>query len=162
MKKRMAIALTALLLSGCGAETVFETVNDEWVQPVSAQVRQILITLPQEAASPALEAEGDAVYICRQYEVYRQILPAGDLSATVRAVSGYGTEDLTLLKTLQDGIKRYDFVWASAADSGDRVGQGCILDDGNYHYVLTVLGDAAEAESCQGDWQAIFDSFALD
>lgn len=161
MKKRLAIAIVALLLSGCGREKVFETVEDEWVEPVSAEIRQIYVTLPPEAASPVLEDENGAVYVCDTYEVYQQILPSGDISATVRAVSGYGPEELTILKTDQGDAKRYDFVWASASDSGDRVGKGCILDDGSYHYVLTVLGDAASTEENQEVWQEIFDSFTL-
>ena len=161
MKKQIAMVLCAFLLTGCASETVYEIVSDEWVQPVSAEVRQILLTLPAEAASPALEEDGGAVYICDQFEVYQQILPSGDLSATVRTVSGFDAENLTVLKTMQADAKRYDFVWACAADSGDRIGKGCILDDGNYHYVLTVLGDASAAAECSGIWQEIFNSFAL-
>ena len=161
MKKRLAIALVALLLSGCGKEAVFEIVEDEWVEPVSAEIRQVYVTLPPEAASPVLEDEAGAVYVCGDYEVYQQIMLSGDLSATVRAVSGYEPEDLTLLQTSQGDAKRYDFVWASAADSGDRIGKGCILDDGNYHYVLTVLGDSASAEEHRKVWEELFDSFSL-
>ena len=161
MKKRMAIALVALLLSGCGGEEVFEVVEDVWVQPVSAEVRQVTVNLPPESASPVLENEGGAVYVCDTYEVYQQVLPSGDLSASVRAVSGYAPEELTMVKTNQGDTKRYDFVWVSAADSGDRVGKGCILDDGNYHYVLTVLGNADTAEENRAVWQEILESFAI-
>ena len=63
LKKRMAIALVALLLSGCGGEEVFEVVEDVWVQPVSAEVRQITVTLPPESVSPVLENADGAVYV---------------------------------------------------------------------------------------------------
>ena len=153
MKKITAIVLAALLLTGCGRQTVFENVNDEWVEPVSAEIREILVILPPETASPVLEGENGAAYACGNYEVYRQVLPSGDLSATVRSVSGYGPEELTLIRTEQSDAHRYDFVWISAADSGERVGKGCILDDGSYHYVLTVLADAEDAEQNREAWQ---------
>lgn len=161
MKKQVVIALVALLLSGCGAAETFETISDEQVVPVSAEIREVFISLPPEAASPVLEDEEGCVYVCGDYEIYQQTLSAGDLSATARAVSGYDAEDLTMVKTMAGTHKRYDFVWATVADQGDRVGKGCILDDGNYHYVLTIVGDAQTAGEHQAVWQEVLDSFAL-
>lgn len=161
MKKQVVIALAALLLSGCGGVETFETISDDLVQPVSVEMREVYISLPPEAASPALENEGSCVYICGDYEIYQQTLSAGDLASTVRTISGYDPEDLTMVNTMQGEYKRYDLVWASVEEQGDRVGKGCILDDGNYHYVLTILGDADTAETHRTVWQEILDSFAL-
>lgn len=161
MKRKVLIALMALLLTGCGAEETFETVSDDLVQPVMAQMRQITVSLPEDAAVPALESEGGAVYVCQDYEVYQQVLSAGDLEATVRAVSGFDPEKLTVVTSSRDGCKRYDFVWAAASEQGDRVGKGCILDDGSYHYVLTVLGNAETAGKYETVWREIFESFSV-
>lgn len=161
MKIKVLIALMALLLTGCGAEETFETVSDDLVQPVMAQMRQVSVWLPEDAAAPALESEDGAAYVCEDYEVYQQVLPSGDLEATVRSVSGFDLENLTVVTSSRDGCKRYDFVWASVSEQGDRVGKGCILDDGSYHYVLTVLGNAESAGENEEEWRQILDSFAL-
>ena len=161
MKMKVLIAVIALLLTGCGAEETFETVADEFAQPVLAEIRQIHVSLPEDAAVPVLESENGAVYACDAYEVYQQVLPAGDLGFTVREVSGYDLENLTLVNTRQGDCKRYDFVWAAAAEQGDRVGKGCILDDGSYHYVLTVLGNAETAGEYEAVWREILNSFSL-
>lgn len=161
MKKQIVIALAALLLSGCAAEETFETISDDSVQPVMARIREVSLNLPQEAASPALEDGENCVYLCGDYEIYRQTLSGGDLSATISAVSGYDMEDLTVLESVQGGCKRYNLVWASAGEQGDRVGKACILDDGSFHYVLTIMGDADTAWSHQEQWQAVLNSFSL-
>ena len=161
MKIKVLIALLVLLLTGCGAEETFETVSDDLVQPVMAQMRQVSVWLPEDAAAPALESEDGAVYVCEDYEVYQQVLPSGDLEATVRSVSGFDMENLTVVTSSRDGCKCHDFVWASASEQGDRVGKGCILDDGSYHYVLTVLGNAESAGENEEEWRQILDSFAL-
>ena len=70
-------------------------------------------------------------------------------------------EALTVLETEQDGAKRYDFVWASAADQGEQLGRAVILDDGSYHYTMTVLRDADTTESLQVVWSDVFGSFSL-
>ena len=162
MKKRIAIVCLALLLSGCGKTETFETVADEWVQQVMAEPASVSLYLPPEAATPVLESGEGAVYDCGEYAICRQDLPAGDLSATVQSVTGYSLEELTMLETKQGDAKRYDFVWVSASEEGEQVGKGCILDDGNYHYVVTVLGDADTANDYQEVWQDILSSFSLD
>ena len=161
MKKRVWIALAALFLTGCGTEETLETISDDLIQPVAAEVREVYVALPPEAVTPVLEGEGECMYICGDYEIYQQTLSAGDLTATVQSISGYSPEDLTVMETIQGDCKRYDLVWASVGELGDRVGKACILDDGNYHYCLSVMGDADTAGEHKLVWQAMFDSFAL-
>lgn len=161
MRKICVCILAALLLSGCGSRETFETVSDEMIQSVSAEVRDVMLTLPAEAVSPAAETENGELYLCGDYDIHRQTLEAGDLDATIRSVCGYSREDLTVMETQQNGWKRYEFVWVSAGEIGDRVGHGVILDDGNYHYCLSALGDADGAQQHQSVWQSMFDSFGL-
>ena len=162
MKKLCFIFLAAVLLSGCAAQETFETVSDEFIQPVMVEKRQLLVTLPQEAASPVLEQDGREVYICPDYDIFVETLESGDLNGTIRAVSGYDREDLTVVQTQVEDYQRYDLVWASAGEAGDRLGRAVILDDGNFHYCLSLLGDADSAAQYQGIWQSMFDSAALD
>lgn len=160
-KMRIAVALIALLLCGCGSEETLETVADEILQPVSAQMHQIYLELPSAAASPTVESGADRLYQCDTYDIWIQTLTGGDLEATVRTVSGYAQDNLTVIHTVRNGWDCYEFVWASAGEGGDQVGRAMILDDGSYHYCVSVLGDADSAVENQVYWEEMFRSFAL-
>lgn len=161
MKKLWVIALLALLLTGCGSKEVMETVADEWVVPVMAQPLQITVDLPGEAAMPVSESDSGRLYLCQDYEIALQTLSSGDLDATLRSVTGHGKNELTVLETLRSGLPCYEFTWTCAGENGDRIGQGILMDDGNYHYVMTALWDADKTESMQVVWSEVFSSFGL-
>ena len=159
MRKWICISVVAILLSGCAGQETFETVSDEMIAPVSAEARQLTVELPQEAATPTVESENGSLYICDGYEIGIQTLIAGDLDATVRSISGYSAEELTLIRTTVGDMDRYDFVWACAGEGGDRIGRAAVLDDGDYHYVLTVICNAEDAPTHEAAWQRMFQSF---
>lgn len=161
MKKIVVLVLLMMLLCGCTEAETLETVSDELVQPVMAQPREIAVSLPGEVSIPTMEGDTGRMYLASDYEIYIQTLASGDLNATVQTVSGYEKDALTVLNTSSDGVQRYDFVWSCAGENGDRIGRGVILDDGNYHYVMTVLRDAETTESTQIVWNDVFDSFQL-
>ena len=96
----------------------------------------------------------------RDYEICIQTLPGGDLSATVEAMSGFSEEALTVVATQQAQTQRYDFVWAAAGEGGDLLGRGVILDDGVYHYTLSVLRNP-ESDASSVVWDGVFSSFKL-
>ena len=161
MKRGIWLILFALILCGCAAEETLETVADEWLQPVMAQPRSILVDLPGEAALPAMENDAGRLYLCKDYEICLQTLPGGDLQSTVRTLSGFLPEDVTVMETEEEGMTRYEFVWASAGEKGERIGRAAILDDGNYHYCLSLLRDEAATADSQISWDQIFSSFRL-
>lgn len=162
MKKLVLIAGIVLLLSGCTAEPTFETLSDEYVQPVSVQTRQMTLALPEEAAALTVQSdEGGNLYFCDGYTVTVQVMEAGDLDQTLRQVTGYGKDGLQLVQTQSGSVKRYEAVWAAAGEGEDQLGRMAVLDDGVNHYVLTCMAGASEAEEVQEDWQALFTSFRL-
>lgn len=161
MKKWFVFGLCMVLLSGCASEETFETVADELVQSVSAPMRQVVVRLPEEAAAPASESDSGCLYQCDGYEIMVQTLPAGDLDATIRSVSGYSRENVTVMETNTGDWKRYEFVWASAGEEGDRLGKAVILDDGSYHYAVSVLADADRCEEYEQVWKEMFSSLSL-
>ena len=160
MKKWWLLLMICAMLSGCGAEETFETVSDEILE-VAAVPRQVMVVLPPEAAAPASESDAGTIYICDGYEIMLQTLTGGDLDATLRTVSGYGREELTVVESRQGDYKRYDLVWACAGEEGERIGRGAVLDDGNYHYVLCVLSDADRVQEYEEVWSALFSSYSL-
>ena len=161
MKKWLICGLLAIFLTGCTSEPTMETISDTLEEPVMAKPREISVRLPGEASIPAIESDAGRVYTCGDYDLAIQILAGGDVGATVESLSGFPMEALTVLETEQDGAKRYDFVWASAADQGEQLGRAVILDDGSYHYTMTVLRDADTTESLQVVWSDVFGSFSL-
>ena len=161
MKKIALFLLLALTLTGCAAEETFETVADELVLPAMAQPEEVLVNLPGETAMPAMESDNGRFYLASDYEIHIQTLEAGDLNRTIRTISGYEKDALTVMETNPEGIRRYEFVWSCAGENGDRLGRAVVLDDGTYHYTMTVLRDADTTETTQIVWNDVFDSFTL-
>ena len=158
LKRCVCALLMLLVLCGCKAEETLETVNDEWVVPAMAQPRQISVRLPENAVAPVLEQDNRQLYMGQGYEIMLETLAAGDLNATILALSGYEKDQLTVLETQQEGVDRYDFVWTTAGEKGDRLGRAVILDDGTYHYCMSALRDAGDTQIV---WRDVFGSFAL-
>jgi len=162
MRKLWVIPILALLLAGCGGEEVRETVSDVQDAPVVVTEQRVLLQLPEELSAPVLQSEKTGtLYVCDDYSVTVQTVAAGDLNATVRNATGMNREDLQIIQTQQNGVKRYQWVWATGGENGVQVGRGCILDDGYYHYVLTVLADEDAVGQVQSAWKEIFGSFRL-
>lgn len=161
VKKGLCLIFVCLLLSGCGAEQTMETVADEWVEEVMAPAREILVELPEEAAAPAAENADGRIYLCSDYEIEIHTMPGGDLDATIRNLCGYDRDALTVISSNPQGLKRYDFVWTAVGEGGDRIGRAVILDDGTYHYTMTVLRTAESVERSQIVWRSVFESFTL-
>ena len=162
VKKIATALLLALLLSGCGAKETLETVADDIpLQPVLAQPAQISVRLPDNAVSPVLESDTQQLYFCEDYEIAIETRSSGDLSGTITALTGFAPEQLTVMHTSPEGVDRYEFVWAASGEDGDRLGRGVVLDDGSYHYCMSVLRDAENPKKSQVVWSDVFSSFAL-
>lgn len=150
--------LLPLLLCGCRAEETLETISDEWIMPVMAQPQEISVRLPEGLVMPVLEQEDRKLYLAENYEIMLETMASGDLDATIRTLTGYDSDRLTVVQTRQGDAVRYDFVWTAAGESGEQLGRGAILDDGSYHYCLSSLRDTGESLVV---WQDVFDSFML-
>lgn len=162
MKKCCMLAAMLLLLSGCGAKPALETISDDYAQPVCAPAWQMILDVPQDASVTVLEGEDvGKLYLCDDYTVTVQTFASGDLKKTLRLLTGYEKEDLTLMQTLQDGAKRYECVWIAAGEGEDQVGRACLLDDGNYVYAVTAMAGESQAGALTQAWQEMFASFRL-
>ena len=161
MKKWLILGILSIFLTACASEPTLETLGDVFDEPVVAQAREIAVQLPGEASVPAVESDSGRIYTCGDYDLAIQTLAGGDIDATIRSLTGYDRQDLTVIETEQDGAQRYDLVWASAGEPGEKLGRAVILDDGSYHYTMTVLRDADTTESLQVVWSQVFGSFSL-
>ncbi len=158
MKRWMGILLLAVLLCGCRAEETLETVNDEWIVPVMAQPKEISVRLPEDVLALVMEQEDRQLYMGQGYEIMLETVSSGDLHATIQTISGYEKEQLTILQTRQNDFDRYDFVWTAAGEQGERLGRATILDDGSFHYCMSVLREPGDIEIA---WRDVFGSFTL-
>lgn len=165
LKKRIifGILAAAVLLGGCGNAETFETVADEMDVPVLARPRSVTVDIPGEAEGAALETDSGRLYVTDDYEIILETLDSGDLEATLRELTGRSRDQLTVMETREaENIRRYEFVWASAGEEGDRLGRGIVLDDGNFHYCLSVERPADPEKTSQIVWSQVFSSFGLD
>lgn len=161
MKMLFVMLLALLMLTGCGGAEVYETITDELVLSTAAQPREVRFDLAQEPVLPVMESDGGELYLCGDFDVMLQTMESGDLENTVYQVSGFLPEELTLLQTDSGDIDKYEFVWTSATDAGQQIGRATILDDGDYHYILSATVDAELIEEYQEIWNGIFESFEL-
>lgn len=162
MNKCWVILLLVLFLSGCSAQETFETVSDDYDISAMAQMQQLQLTLPENAAVTTMENdETGKIYLCDGYTVTVQTMGAGDLNKTLRQVTGFSEDQLTIMQTQKDGFTRYDCVWCAAGEGGDQVCRAAILDDGSYHYAVTVMAEQSVAGQQTETWQSILNSLNL-
>ena len=161
MKKLFVLLLLTSMLVGCGAEETFEVVEDVIpVEPVAVP-QQFYVTMPDDVLTPTFQNDSEELYVCQDYTISKQILPSGDLEKTVNTLTGLSQEDIQMLKTFQENADRYDLVWTAAGEDGLQLGRACILDDGNYHYVLSVMAAAEDAGALADTWQQLMESFSI-
>lgn len=159
MKKLLLLVLILLMLTGCTAQPTFETVDDLPVSGQTVTAKELLLSLPKEAASPTMEGtDGACLYDCGEYTLTTQVLPAGNLDGTLQTITGFTGANLSHMKTKQQSLDRYDCVWTAAGEGGDVVGRAVVLDDGAYHYAVTVMADAEYAGELLGQWNTLLRS----
>ncbi len=158
MKKCWIWLMTAVLLAGCAAQPDYETVSDG-VRTDLPEARKVSITMPEDAASPVSSQSDGALYLCDGYSVTVQTLPGGDFDRTIRTVTGFSKDNLQIFEQTRGDCKRFDCAWSCVGETGDTVCRGVILDDGYYHYVLTVQMDAARSGELTDQVNALCASF---
>ena len=161
MRKLWLLLVCGMIFAGCGAEQTMETVADEAAVRVSAEPREIYVALPDDTVLPAMESDSGTVYFCKDYDISIQTMESGDLQKTIESVSGHSMDDLTIMETAVADYTRHDFVWSAAGELGQQVCRASVLDDGNYHYVLAIMGNADTAGEYGEIWNGILDSFCL-
>jgi hypothetical protein len=159
MRKMIVILISVLILAGCGSTQTLETIADEPVLAVSAEQREVKVELPDDAAVMTMSCDNKTIYLCGGYEICFEVLDAVDLDRTIKQVTGFHEEYLTVLKTGYEGFSKHEMVWSSAGETGDYLGRAVVLDDGDHHYVLSALAPADMVQNLEGQWEEMFASF---
>lgn len=161
MKKMLLFLLSCVMLAGCSAAPTFETLGlVQHQQNVTPTAAEVLLSLPASAAAETFGG-ADTVYECDGYTLVLQTLASGDMPATVRALSGFSPEKLTIMESTAENVRRYDWVWTAAGEGGDMICRAAVLDDGNYHYCVYTLAPAHNAGKLTEEWNGVFASFRL-
>lgn len=161
MKKLMVLLVLVLAMTGCASVETFEKMEDVYSPQENIAPSKISILLPEEQDITFMDGETGKIYLCSDFDVTLQTLPAGDIAGTMKELTGYSDAELMVVQTMSGSLKKYESVWSGLGEEGEQVGRLIILDDGNYHYCLTVMADAENAGSLQAQWQAVIDSFEL-
>ena len=160
MKKCWLLLFCVLLLSGCSVKETFETVLDN--HDISPAAYAVEIAFPEEAVIPSMEAsDGSKIYMCDDFTVTVQTLAGEDINQTFQEITGCPKEALTIMQTKKDGLDRYACAWSTAGEGEDQICRAVILDDGTYHYGVTVMANYSKAGELTEKWQEILDSVSL-
>ena len=162
MRKWLIFMGICLVLSGCGRVETFETVDDDLLKPVMAEAGEIRLQLPDSASGQCiLSSEAGKLYFCDGFTVTVQTLQRGDLSRTCSTLCGFSAEEVSMVQTFEKGFHRWDWVWTAAGEGGDAVGRAAVLDDGVYHYCVSVMAEAGEAGARETQWSALMGSIEV-
>lgn len=162
MKIRVLLfaAIVLLLLSGCAIQT-FETVEDPDYVEAMVKPGKLLMDLPEDTVLPAMQSASGMLYFCEDYEISVETVPSGNLSRTMQTLTGFDKAALQPIRTEKDGVDCYECVWTFAGEGGDHVGRLVILDDGSYHYCVSVTSLATYAGTHAQAWNELFQSVTL-
>lgn len=160
MRITVVCLCVVLLLCGCTAD-VFETVGDGNNVAAVAQAGQLRLQLPEDAAAQTMEGTSGTLYFCDDYEIMVETFASGDLQRTVKSLTGFELEEVPLVRTVRGGVSCVEGAWSAAGEGGEQVGRFLILDDGAYHYCVSVMTDARKAGQCADGWQKLLASAAL-
>lgn len=162
MRMLAVLFAVVLLLSGCTVRQGYETMSDSFSEPEKSMAGEVSLLLPVGAEVVTAEHElNGKLWLCEEYWVCLRTSDAGDIEKTVLEMTGYNTEQLPVICVDSDGQKRYEFVWCSVGETGEQMNRGVIIDDGAYHYALTLHAEAESAGDLIDQWQNITATFAV-
>lgn len=142
MRKLVYLLVMILCLAACGgeAEPVFEKVEDEIVEPVTAEPAPVAVWLPDHAAEQTMADGMDGeCYVWDECELRVQTMDGGDIRRTLERITGLSAEKLTVMEYEKDGLQMYQTVWSAVSEEGITLGRCLVADDGDYHYCVSLL-----------------------
>ena len=161
MRKLLFICLVLLLLPGCAATQTFETVTDVYEEPAAVPSYALTLELPEAASVCTMKTQSDILYECEEYSLYVQTMAGGDLDRTLRDITGYESDELSVIQTKAGTFDRYELAWTVAGEGGQQICRTVILDDGNTHHALTAMGDHTKGSQLAQAWQKLFSTVRL-
>lgn len=162
MKKCVVWMMVALLLTGCAAEPVYENIGDVWAnsEPVGSP-GTIEFSLPDGAQMEVLEDSDSKCYTVGEWEIWTQVYPGGDVRSTMEQETGIGGDALTIIERQTQEMSLYETAWSTTGEDGMKVGRTAVLDDGTYHYCVSVMVPETDAGEAGEFYNQILDSVTV-
>ena len=161
------LVLTAVVLSGCAAQYVWETVDDT----IPAQTASVLesayrldFDVPDDALAPVFSGDGTTASYEQTdglYEISVQTMLSSTPDGAIRRLSGFEPEQLQILKTCRFGLPEYQFAWYQTGEEGGRLCRADVLCDGSACYALTFSVNEEAAAEYDAAARHVFESVIL-
>ncbi len=156
--KWLVVICCLILLTGCGAQPVWETVEDGIPEELPVlHTYEIALDLPLTYLGGSGE---NILYQSGTAEVETVSFYAADLDAAVRQLSGFSPEQLNMVKTVRDDLPEYQFAWFSQTEEGGRLFRADLVMDGTACYAV-VCSAPETSEDFHAQARAVFSAFTL-
>ena len=164
MKKWMLgiVLLFGVFLGGCRGAESFEVIADNIVELPSAEPAKVELKIPEDGTLTVMSGNDWQCYEGEHYQIILQTYPSGDLNRTLQNITGYDKEHLSVMEISGENIDKYLCAWSAVSEEGELVGRCSVLDDGIYHYCLSVLVDAEVSGEIRDTVDAVFAAYSLE
>lgn len=164
MKKWIVGLILSLgvVLSACSGTEPFEVISDSIVEYPTPTPARVQLKIPDDAALSVMNSSEGQSYEGDHYQIIVQTYPSGNLEETLQLITGYSKNQLNLMEMSERDYNKYLCAWSSVSEEGDLVGRCTVLDDGRFHYCLTVLMDAQVSGKIRKDIDALFADYSLE
>ena len=156
------VLVFGIFLCGCNGTESYEVLSDDIVGVPIAEPAKVELKLPEDSALAVMSGSDWQYYEGEHYQIILQTFSSGNLDQTLQNITGYQIDNLSVIETSVDGIDKFHCAWSAVSDEGELVGRCTILDDGMYHYCLSVLVEADAACEVRDTIDAVFATYALE
>lgn len=156
------ILLLGVSLCGCSGGESFEVIADSFVDSPKAEPGKMVLDLPDEVTLSVMSGSDWQCYEGEHYQIILQTYPSGNLDQTLQQVTGYGKEHLSVMEISAMNIDKYFCAWSAVSEEGEVVGRCTVLDDGVYHYCLSILVNAEASGEVRDVVNGVFASYSLE
>ena len=138
MKKLWWLIFAVLMICGCTADPVYETMGNVWDNPqVQSEPASIEFGLPDDAQMEVMESDGLArSYRIGEWMLWTEICNGGDVEATMEALTGL--EDPRIISHPAGVYTCYETAWAVGEEAGEFLVRTAVIPKGQYHYCLSI------------------------
>ena len=154
--------LLSVTLCACSGAETFEVISDNVVEYPAPTPAKVQLKIPDDAALSVMNSSEGQSYEGDHYQIIVQTYPSGNLDQTLQLLTGYHKDQLKIMEISEENLSKYLCAWSSVSDEGELVGRCAVLDDGRYHYCLSVLVDAQMSGEIREDIDALFADYSLE
>lgn len=154
--------LFGVFLCGCRGGESFEVIADNVGELPVIEPAKVEVKIPEDGTLAVMSGSDWQCYEGENYQIILQTYPSGDLNQTLQNITGYNKDHLSVMEISGENIDKYLCAWSAVSEEGELVGRCTVLDDGVYHYCLSVLVDAEVSGEIRDTVDAVFATYSLE